>query len=126
MVSDTIIGIVLGAVLIGILLTIYFAYRRRRYTKRLLIMGLLKRYFQGDMPADELAKRIREIAGQHFMRSAELHSLVITAFQGAMAAMLPHQEAAFLENRMKLARLLGALRIEFGLTPYYHAERVPM
>lgn len=123
--SDTIIGIVLAAVLIGILLAIYFAYWRRRYTIRLLIMELLKGYFQGDMPADELAKRIREIAGPHFMRSAELHSLVTTAFQGAMGAMPTHQ-AALLENKMKLVRLLGALRIEFGLTPYYHPERAPM
>lgn len=123
--SDTIIGIVLGAVLIGILLAIYFAYRHRRYTRRLLIMELLDGYFQGGMPPDELAKRMREIAGQHFMRSAELHWLVTTAFQGAMAAM-PTQQASFLENKMKLVRLLAALRKEFGLTPYYHAERVPM
>lgn len=123
--SGTIIGIVLGAVLVGILLAIYFAYRRRRHIKRLLIMELLKGYFQGDMPADELAKRIRETAGQHFMRSAELHSLVIAAFQGAMAA-IPTHRAPLLENEMKLVRLLAALRKEFGLTPYYHAARVSM
>jgi hypothetical protein len=123
--SDGIIGVVSGAILVGILSAIYFAYRRRRRTKRLLIMELLKGYFQGDMPADKLAKRTREIAGRHFMRSAELYSLVITAFQGAMAV-IPTDQTDFLENEMKLVQLLAALRTEFGLTPYYHAERVPM
>ena len=66
--SDTFSGIVWGAVLVVILVSIYFArYRRRRSTKRALIAELLKKYFQGDMPPDQLGKRTREIAGRHFI-----------------------------------------------------------
>jgi O-antigen/teichoic acid export membrane protein len=52
---DTFSSIVWGAVLVGVLISIYFARRRRwRRTKRLLILELLKAYFQSGMPADQL------------------------------------------------------------------------
>jgi len=120
--GDTIIGIVWGAFLVGILISIYFAHRRRRRrTKRLLMMELLKRYFQGDMPADQLGQRTREIADYHFIRSAEFYSLAIAAFQGAVDAKLASQ-AHSKEDERKMLSLLAALKKEFGLTDLYHIE----
>jgi hypothetical protein len=120
--GDTIIWIVWGAFLVGILISIYFAYRRRRlHTKRQLVMELLKEYFQGDMPADQLGQRTREIADQHFLHSAEFYSLAIAAFQGAVDAKLASQ-AHSKEDESKLLSLLAALKKEFGLTDLYQIE----
>jgi len=120
--SDTFSSIVWGAVLVGILMSICFAhYRRRRSAKRALIVELLKQYFQGDMPPDQLGKRTRETADRHFMGSAELYSLVIAAFQGTVDAMLARQ-AHSKEDEKKLLRLLAALKKEFGLTDRYQTE----
>jgi hypothetical protein len=120
--SDTFSGIVWGAVLVGILVSIGFAhYRRRRNTKRALIAELLKQYFQGDMPPDQLSKRTREIADRHFMGSAELYSLVIAAFQGSVDATLARQ-AHSEEDEKRSLRLLAALKKEFGLTDRYQVE----
>ena len=55
------------------------------------MMELLKGYFQGDMPADQLGQRTREIADHHFMQSAEFYSLAVAAFQGAVDAKLEYQ-----------------------------------
>jgi hypothetical protein len=43
-------------------------------------MDLLKSYFKGDVPAKELRRRTREIVSQHFTRSNEFYSLVVSAF----------------------------------------------
>src|SRR6516162_7160010 len=68
-----IFGSVVGAaVLLAILISFYIVYQRSRRTRRRLVMERLDGYFQGDVPADQLGKRIREIAGRHFMRGAEL------------------------------------------------------
>ena len=120
--SDTFSGIVWGAVLVVILVSICLArYRRRRSTKRALIAELLKRYFQGDMPPDQLGKRTREIAGRHFIGSAELYSLVIAAFQGSVDATLARQANSEADEKRSL-RLLAALKKEFGLTDRYQIE----
>jgi hypothetical protein len=120
--GDAIIRIVWGAFLVGILISIYFAHRRRRLrTKRLLMMELLKRYFQGDIPVDQLGQRTREIADHHFIHSPEFYSLAIAAFQGAVDAKLAHQ-AHSKEDERKLLSLLAALKKEFGLTDLYQIE----
>jgi hypothetical protein len=120
--SDTFSGIVWGTVLVAILMSICFArYRRRRNTKRALIVELLKQYFQGDMPPDQLGIRAREIAGRHFMGSAELYSLVIAAFQGSVDATLARQTHSKEDEKNSL-RLLAALKKEFGLTDRYQTE----
>ncbi len=120
--SDTILSIVQGAFLAGILIFIYVAHRRRRFhTKRLLMMELLKRYFQGDMPAGQLGQRAREIAHRHFMRSAEFYSMAVAAFQGAVDARLAYR-AHSKEDERKLLGLLAGLKKEFGLTDLYHIE----
>jgi hypothetical protein len=120
--SDTIISIVRGALLAGIVVFIYFAYRHRRMrAKRLMMMDLLKRYFQGGVPADQLGPRSREIASRHFIQSPEFYSLAIAAFQGATDAELAH-EGHSEEDERKLMRLLAALKNEFGLTDRYQIE----
>ena len=120
--SDTFSSIVWGAALVGIFISIYFARRRRwRRTNRPLIMELLKRYFQGDMPADQLGKRTREITDHHFMQDDELHSLAIAAFQRAVDANFTSQ-SDYREGERKLLGLLAALKYEFGLTDLYQIE----
>jgi hypothetical protein len=122
MVSDTIIDIVWGALLVTILVSIYVAYQRRRLrTKRLTMMELLKEYFQGDIPADQLGQRIRAMVGRHFIHGVEFYSLAISAFQGGVDAKLAHQ-AHSKEDERKLLSLLAALKKEFGLTDRYLSE----
>ncbi len=117
--SRTFSSIVGGAVLVGILTSGYFAHRRRWHrTKRPLIMELLKRYFQGDMPADQFGRRIREIADHHFTRSGEFYPLAVAAFQRAVDANQAHSK----EDERKLLSLLAALKNEFGLTDLYRIE----
>ena len=119
---DTFSSIVWGAVLVGVLISIYFARRRRwRRTKRLKILELLKAYFQGGMPADQLGQRTREIAGHHFTRSAEFHSLAVAAFQRAIDAKPAHQSHSKGDER-KLLGLFAVLKNEFGLTDLFQVE----
>jgi hypothetical protein len=120
--NDTFSSIVWGAALVGIFISIYFARRRRaRRTSRLLIMELLKRYFQGDMPADQLGKRTREIADHHFMQNEEFHSLAVAAFHRAVDADFTTQPESR-DGERKLLGLFAALKYEFGLTDLYQIE----
>jgi hypothetical protein len=120
--GDTIMYIVWGLFLLGILVWTLLAYRSRQLrTKRLLLMDLFTGYFRGDVPADQLGQRTRQIASSHFMGSAEFYSLAIAAFQSAVdatRAYQPHSE----ELQKKLLRLLAALKNEFGLTERYLIE----
>jgi hypothetical protein len=118
--SVTIIGIG-GVILIAIFLSIYLAYRRRRVRTKRLMTELLSRYFRGDIPADQVGERTREITSRHFTRSAEFYSLAIAAFQTAADAKLANQ-AHSKEDEDKLLRLLAALKGEFGLTDRYRIE----
>jgi hypothetical protein len=120
--SVTFKSVVVGAVLVAILTFIYSAYRRRRRrAERLLTVVLLGEYFRGDMSADQLGKRTREIVDRHFMGSSEFYALVIAAFQGAVDAKLGHQ-ARSKDDERKLLGLLAALKKEFGLTDRYQIE----
>lgn len=119
--ADAFGNIVGAAVLGGILISIYLVYRRHRRSKWLLVTELLKGYFQGDMPADQLVRRTREITGRYFMPDAELYALVIAAFQGAVDARLAGQ-APSKEGERKLLSLLAALKKEFGLPDLYRIE----
>ncbi len=102
-----IFGSVVGAaVLVGILISIYFVYQRSCRTMRRLVRERLEGYFQGDMPADQLGKRIREIAGRHFIQGTELYSLVIAAFQGAVDARLSHKTLSE-QDEKKIVELVG-------------------
>jgi hypothetical protein len=120
--SDALSIIVAGAVLAAILIVISFIhYRRRRVIKMARIMELLNRYYRGDLPLDQLGQRTREIASRHFMRSTELYSLVISAFQDTVDAMLARR-AHSKEDERKLLSLLAAVKKEFGLTDRYRIE----
>jgi hypothetical protein len=114
--SDTAINITLGAMFVAILISIYFAARRRRMrTKRLMMLEFLKEYFQGDLPADQLGQRIRAVVSRHFIHGVEFYSLAIAAFQARVDAKLPIQ-AHSKEDERKVLSLLAALKKEFALT----------
>lgn len=113
--------IVGGAVLIVVLSSIYFAqWRHRLQTKRLLILELLKGYFQGKVPMDQLTRRVREIAGHYLMRDAQLYPLVIAAFQNTLDATIA--DAHRKEDETKLLGLLATVKKEFGLPDRYQIE----
>jgi hypothetical protein len=120
--GDTIMYIIWGVVLLGMLIWLFLAYwSRQLHAKRLLLIDLFNGYFRGDVPADELGQRTRQIVSRHFMSSAEFYSLAIAAFQGAVDAMGAHQPHTE-EQQKKLLRMLAALKNEFGLTDRYQIE----
>ena len=117
--NETFSLIVWGVVLIGTVVSIYFARRhRRRRTKRLLIMELLKQYFRGDIPADQLAQRTLEMTSRYFIQT-EFQSLAVAAFQHSVDA--AHQSQVKEDDR-KLLGLLADLKRKFGLTDLYQIE----
>jgi hypothetical protein len=120
--NDRIMYMVWGALLLGILISILLAYRSRRLrAKRLLLMALFNGYFRGDMPADQIGLRTRQIASRRFMGSAEFFSLTIGAFQNAVDARLSHQPHSE-ERQKKLLGLLAVLKNECGLADRYQIE----
>jgi len=119
---ETFSSIVWTAALVGAVIWIYLARRHRRLRiKRLLILELLKGYFQGEMPADQLGQRTREITGRGFVQSAEFHSLAVAAFQRAIDAKRADQSHSR-EDERKLLGLFAALKNEFGLTELFQVE----
>jgi hypothetical protein len=120
--NDT-ITLIISAVLLAAALIVLFAshLRRRNHLKRQLVMDLLKSYFKGDMPANQLGRRAREIVSEHFTYSDEFYSLVVSAFQTAVDATFtqqPRPERA----ETKLLSAMAALKREFGLTDRYQVE----
>src|SRR6516164_5239585 len=119
---ETFSSIVWAVVLVGAVVSIYLARRHRRLRiKRLPILELLKGYFQGDMPADQLGQRARQITGRGFMQSTEFQSLTVAAFQHAIDAKLADQSHSREEER-KLLGLFAALQNQFGLTDRFQVE----
>jgi len=110
-----------GAVGIAIVISIYVAQRRRWRRKRLQIVELLGRYFRGEMPADKLGQRVREIASRRFISSGEFYALAIGAFQLATDHNLS-RPAHSRDDESKMMNLLAALKNEFGLTDLYQME----
>ena len=120
--NDSIIYVVWGALLLAILVSTLLAYRSRRLrAKRLLLMELFNGYFRGEIPADQIGQRTRQIADRHFMGSAEFFSLTIAAFQTAGDAEDPHQPHSE-ERQKRLLALLAAMKNEFGLADRYRIE----
>jgi hypothetical protein len=99
---------------------VYFRWNRRRRTKR-LTTELLKGYFQGDIDARQLARRVRESGDYGFTGGAEFYALVTGAFQRAANAQLPRHPYT-VEDQNKLLRSLAALKEEFGLPDLYRIE----
>jgi len=114
------LGTIVGAaVLAGV--SIYLVYRRRRWSKQLLVTELVNGYFQGDLvPADQLARRIRQVA-RCFISDGELYAIVTAAFQNAVDTRLaghpPSKEA-----ERKLLGFLAVLKKELGLADLYRIE----
>jgi hypothetical protein len=128
--SDMMIGFA-GAALAAAVILIGLAYWRRRIRTQRLVKGLLGEYFNSDMPANQLAKRSRDIASGHFLLSPEFYSLAVAAYQSAFDAKFP-KHARFedanhapLEDESKLMRRLAALKKEFGMTDRYRFEGRP-
>ena len=119
---DTITIITSGALLAAALIVLYAGHLRRRYhLRRLMVMDLLKSYFNGDMPAAQLGRRTRQIASQHFTHSDEFYAMVVSAFQGAVDATLAQQPDTK-QGEMKLLSAMAAVKTEFGLTDRYQVE----
>ena len=119
---DTITLIISGALLAAALVFLFVGHmRRRHHLKRHLLMDLLKSYFKGDVPAKELRRRTRGIVSQHFTRSNEFYSLVVSAFQGAVDATLTQQTHTE-QGERKLLSAMATLKHEFGLTDLYQVE----
>ena len=113
--GDTFKYIVWGVLLLGSLISIFLPYRSRRLrAKRLQLIDLFNGYFRGDVFADQLGQRARQIVSRHFIGSAEFFSLAVAAFQSAVDAKLAHQPHSE-ERQKKLLRMLAALKNEFGL-----------
>jgi len=113
---ETFSGIVWTVALVGAVISIYLTRRHHRLRiKRLLILELLKGYFQGDMNADQFGQRTREITGRGFMQSTEFYSLAVAAFQRAIDAKLADHSHSW-EDERKLLGLFAVLKNKFGLT----------
>jgi hypothetical protein len=119
--SDTFSGIVWAVCLIVIVVGVLLArHRRVRRSERLRTGELLNRYFGGDMSIDELDRRIRRVAGRHFLQGAEFYSVAVAAFQGAVDGMPAHKQRTQDENKLMI--LFAALRNKFGMTERYKIE----
>jgi hypothetical protein len=120
--SDTIIYVVWGACLIGLVLWTCFVYLNRRLrAKRLLLLDLFNGYFRGHVTAHELGQRARQIASRRFTGSPAFYAIAISAFQNATDATVAKQSHSAADEG-KLLRLLAALKVEFGLTDRYQIE----
>ncbi|HUN95003.1 MAG TPA: hypothetical protein VMU69_02035 [Bradyrhizobium sp.] len=122
MTIDTTTLIISGALLVGALAVLVTGHlRRRRRFGRRLVQDLLRSYFRGDVPFDQLGPRAREIVGRRFTQSDEFYSLAASAFQRAAdAALLPQAQPGLSERR--LLNAMATLKREFGLTDLYHLE----
>jgi hypothetical protein len=110
------------AALIGAVVSIYLAGRHRRLRiERLRVLEMLKGYFQGGTPADQLGLRMREITGRGFTQSVEFHSLAVVAFQRAIDGILADPSHSPEEER-KLLGLFATLKNQFGLTELFQVE----
>jgi hypothetical protein len=120
--NDT-ITLIISAVLLAAALIVLFVghLRRRNHLKRQLVMDLLKSYFKGNVPANQLGRRTREIVSAHYTYSDEFYSLVVSAFQTAVDASFARQPHTAQADR-KLLSAMAALKQEFGLTDRYQVE----
>jgi hypothetical protein len=119
---DTMTLITSGALLAAALIILFVGHlRRRHHLERLLVVDLLKSYFKGEVPANQLGQRTREIVSRHFTRSDEFYSLAVAAFQTAVDATLTQQTHTEQGERTLLSAM-ATLKHEFGLTDLYQVE----
>jgi hypothetical protein len=120
--SDT-ITLVISALLLAVALFVLFAghRRRRRHRERLRVTDLLKNYFKGDVPANQIHQRIRDIVSRNFMGTDEFYALVVSAFQGAVDES-PTQPTPAKQAERKLLSAMAVLKNECGLTDRYQID----
>jgi hypothetical protein len=117
----TAINVVAPALIVALLVVAYLIrWHRLRETKRR--MGeCLARYFNGDLPLDQLAQRAREIASWRFMGSPECQALVQAAFQRSTEAKLAGKAySSQIEKQLLIA--LADVKTEFGLPDRFRSE----
>ena len=120
---DTITLIISGALLATALVFLFVGHmRRRHHLKRRLLMDLLKSYFKGDVPAKKLRRRTREIVSQHFTRSNEFYSLVVSLPFRVLLMQPLRRRRSTEQGERKLLSALATLKHEFGLTDLYQVE----
>ena len=120
--NDTIIYVVWGACLIGILLWGCFVYLSRRLrAKQSRLMGLFSEYFRGNVTVDQLGQRVRKIASRRFTGGPGFYAIAVAAFQNAAEATLANQPHSAADQK-KLLSLLAAMKAEFGLTDRYQIQ----
>jgi hypothetical protein len=119
---DTITLIISGALLAAALTVLFAGHLRRRHRlERQLIRDLLRSYFKGDVPTDQIGRRTQEIVGRGFTRSDEFYSLVVSAFQSAVDASRMRLAQAQ-QGERELLSAMAALKNEFGLPDRYQVE----
>jgi hypothetical protein len=119
---DTITLIISGALLAAALTVLFAAHLRRRHRlERQLVRDLLRSYFKGDVPTDELGRRTRDIVGRGFTRSDEFYSLVVSAFHSAVDASRMRQTQGK-QGDWELLSAMAAVKNEFGLPDLYRVE----
>jgi hypothetical protein len=122
MTIDTTTLIISGALLVGALVVLVTGHIRRRHRfERRLMQDLLRSYFRGEVPSDQLSQRAREIVGRRFTQSDEFYSLAASAFQRAVDAALLQQTPTELAEK-GLLNAMATLKREFGLTDLYQIE----
>jgi len=110
-----------AALIAALLVAAYIVHwLRLRETKRWMGECLAK-YFNGDLPVDQLDQRAREVASRRFMGSPECQALVQAAFQRAAEAKLAGK-AHSLEIEKQLLAALANVKSEFGLPDRYRSE----
>ena len=111
-----------AAALIAVLLVAAYVIRwlRLRQAKQRMA-ECLARYFNGDLPLDQLARRAQEIASRRFTGSPACQALVQAAFQRSAEAKLAGK-AHSLEAEKKLLTALADVKSEFGLPDRYQNE----
>ena len=117
----TAINVCAAALIVSLLVVAYLIRRHRlRETKRR--MGeCLARYFNGDLPLDQLAQRARELASWRFMGSPECQALVHATFQRSADAKLAGK-AHSLQIEKQLLTALAHVKTEFGLPDRFRSE----
>ena len=112
--------VLVTAIVVAVLLCLYFVWRRRRNHTRRLIDDLLKEYFEGRMAIEHVGQRGRRLTSQRFLGGSEFFALAHAAFQSAADEKLAQGYSREVEKR--LLSLLAALKNEFGLPERYLIE----
>ena len=107
---------------IAALLIAAYVFHRLRLRQSMRRTGeVLARYFNGELPLDQVARQAPEVSSRGFTGSPEFQALVQAAFQrAAEARLVPDKHSLDVER--KLLTALAAVKTEFGLPDRYQNE----